>query len=91
MASTFRLTRLCALAALVTATSPAANAQVRTPQNGTPALPSADAVVVDSFDSVAQWRTNPADGVEIAIHPDSGPLRNGDGNEIKYNRLASPE
>jgi len=28
--------------------------------------------VVDSFESVSQWTTNPAQGVEVTIHPDSG-------------------
>lgn len=41
----------------------------------TPALtPSraADTIVVDSFDSLSQWRTNPSAGVEVSIHPDNG-------------------
>jgi len=33
----------------------------------------ADTSVIDSFDSVSQWSTNPAKGVEISIHSDSGP------------------
>lgn len=28
--------------------------------------------VIDSFDSVSQWTTNPAKGVEITLHPDAG-------------------
>ncbi len=28
-------------------------------------------IVLDSFDSVSQWTTMPADGVEISGHPDS--------------------
>ena len=32
----------------------------------------ADTSVIDSFDSVSQWSTNPAKGVEISIHSDSG-------------------
>ncbi len=28
-------------------------------------------IVLDSFDSVSQWTTTPADGVEISVHPDS--------------------
>src|SRR5450759_2409475 len=28
-------------------------------------------IVLDSFDSVTQWTATPADGVEIAVHPDS--------------------
>ncbi len=31
-------------------------------------------IVLDSFDSVSQWTTTPADGVEISVHPDSGGL-----------------
>ena len=31
----------------------------------------ASTIVVDSFDSVNQWSTNPAAGVEIAIHPEA--------------------
>lgn len=31
----------------------------------------APTIVLDSFDSVSQWTTNPSDGVEITIHPDS--------------------
>lgn len=32
----------------------------------------ADTVLVDSFDSVSQWSTNPAAGVQITLHSDSG-------------------
>ncbi|HKC81291.1 MAG TPA: hypothetical protein VKB91_08860, partial [Gemmatimonadaceae bacterium] len=28
-------------------------------------------IVLDAFDSVTQWTTAPADGVEISVHPDS--------------------
>ena len=35
-------------------------------------LLAADTVVIDSFDSVGQWTTNPAAGVEISIHSDTG-------------------
>jgi len=28
-------------------------------------------IVLDAFDSVSQWTTTPADGVEISVHPDS--------------------
>jgi hypothetical protein len=31
-------------------------------------------IVLDSFDSVTQWTTTPADGVEISVHPDSSGL-----------------
>src|SRR5213596_2491359 len=27
-------------------------------------------IVLDSFDSVTQWTTTPADGVEVSVHPD---------------------
>jgi len=33
---------------------------------------SADTTAIDSFESVGQWSTNPAQGVEISIHSDSG-------------------
>jgi hypothetical protein len=33
--------------------------------------PAATTIVLDSFDSVSQWTTTPADGVEISVHPDS--------------------
>lgn len=51
----------CACAAAVSAQQPVAAA-----------VPRAGVVVVDAFDSVAQWTAVPADGVEISIHPDSG-------------------
>src|SRR4051812_31822246 len=35
--------------------------------------PAADTVVIDSFDSVSQWHTNPSAGVEVSVHPDDGP------------------
>jgi hypothetical protein len=82
MANTFRLARLCALAVLVTTASPATSAQIPASPSGTPRLPSADSVVVDSFESVSQWRTNPAAGVEIAIRPDSG--RHGRGLRVDF-------
>src|SRR6185503_4993286 len=31
-------------------------------------------IVLDSFDSVSQWTTTPADGVEISVHPESSGL-----------------
>jgi hypothetical protein len=31
-------------------------------------------ILLDSFDSVSQWTTTPADGVEISVHPDSNGL-----------------
>lgn len=34
-------------------------------------------IVLDSFDSVSQWTTNPSDGVEITIHPDKNGAHGG--------------
>ena len=34
-----------------------------------PATPTT--IVLDSFDSVSQWTTTPAEGVEVSVHPDS--------------------
>ncbi|MDB4870093.1 MAG: coagulation factor 5/8 type protein, partial [Gemmatimonadales bacterium] len=44
-----------------------------TPASATPAVtaPAPTTIVLDSFDSVSQWTTTPADGVEISVHPDS--------------------
>lgn len=39
----------------------------------TAAQTSVPTIVLDAFDSVTQWTTMPADGVEISVHPDSGP------------------
>ena len=36
----------------------------------------ADTVVIDSFDSLTRWRTNPSEGVEVSIHSDRGPRGN---------------
>lgn len=67
------LALLCALALLLKlATSPDASAQASAPQIRKPGLVPARSLMVDSFDSVSQWSTNPAAGVEIAIHSDSG-------------------
>lgn len=38
--------------------------------------------LLDSFDSVTQWHTNPSSGVEITIHPDSG--RTGRGMRVDF-------
>jgi hypothetical protein len=48
----------------------ARNANARTPDT----MPSraSDTVVVDSFDSLSWWYTNPSAGVEVSIHPDNG-------------------
>ena len=48
----------------------------------------ADTSVIDSFDSVSQWRTNPAKGVEISIHPDSG--RHGRGMRVDFDFHGNP-
>src|SRR5438105_2677323 len=32
--------------------------------------PAANTIVLDRFDSVTQWKTTPAEGVEISVHPD---------------------
>jgi F5/8 type C domain-containing protein/alpha-L-rhamnosidase-like protein len=39
-------------------------------------------VVIDSFESVSQWTAQPADGVEITIHSDSG--RHGRGMRLDF-------
>jgi hypothetical protein len=31
-----------------------------------------DTLLLDSFDTLSQWTTNPAQGVEVSVHPDSG-------------------
>src|SRR5881296_1946270 len=35
-----------------------------------PAPATASSIVLDSFDSVTQWTTTPAEGVEVSVHPD---------------------
>jgi len=35
-----------------------------------PANTAANTIVLDRFDSVTQWKTTPAEGVEISVHPD---------------------
>lgn len=45
-------------------------------------LPAGHNILVDAFDSVSDWHTNPAKGVEISIHPDSG--RNGRGMRVDF-------
>src|SRR5450756_830741 len=61
-------------------TTPPSNPPAPTPVPAImPAVPVAPAaqtnvpttIVLDSFDSVTQWTATPADGVEIAVHPDS--------------------
>ncbi len=50
----------------------AASAQANPPQISKPGLVPANFVVLDSFDSVSQWSTNQAAGVELTVHQDSG-------------------
>ena len=60
------------------------NASAQTSSQPTPksGLAAVNSVVVDSFDSVSQWSTNPAAGVEITVHPDSG--RHGSGLRLDF-------
>ena len=44
--------------------------------------PADSARVIDSFDSVSQWKVTPADGVEMTIHSDSG--RHGRGARLDF-------
>jgi hypothetical protein len=37
----------------------------------------ANTIVLDNFDSVSQWTTTPAEGVEISVHPDPSGLHGG--------------
>lgn len=79
MNETCKIAPLSALALLlILAANPDASAQTGTPQIREPGLVS----MLDSFDSVTQWRTNPAEGVEITIHPDSG--RHGRGMRVDF-------
>ena len=48
----------------------------------------ADTSVIDSFDSVSQWTTNPAKGVEISIHSDSG--RHGRAMRVDFDFHGNP-
>ena len=57
-------------------TNPPSNPPTPTPIPAVvPATPvvqtTAPTIVLDAFDSVSQWTTTPADGVEISVHPDS--------------------
>jgi len=73
MREAHKIAPLSALALLlILAASPDASAQTSAPQIRKPALVSGHSLVVDSFDSVSQWSTNPADGVEITVRSDSG-------------------
>lgn len=63
------------------ATSPPSNPPKPTPiPSIVPAQPviAANAtIMLDSFDSVSQWTTAPAEGVEISVHPDPSGLHGG--------------
>lgn len=59
-----------------------ANGPAGKPRMRQAALPLGTRLLVDSFDSVSQWTTNPSQGVEIAVHPDSG--RNGRGMRVDF-------
>ena len=59
-----------------TPTAPLPNPPTPTPIAAiVPAVPVAQTtvptIVLDAFDSVTQWTTTPADGVEISVHPES--------------------
>ena len=83
MSEVSKMTPLSALALLlILATSPDVTAQTSAPQIRKPGLVSVDSLVVDAFDSVSQWSTNFADGVEITVHPDSG--RHGLGMRLDF-------
>src|SRR6184192_4921379 len=41
-----------------------------TPVTAAPAQTVVPTIVLDSFDSVTQWTTAPAEGVEVSVHPD---------------------
>ena len=60
MSEEYKIAPLFALALLlILATGPDASAQTSAPQIRKPGLVSVDSLVVDSFDSVSQWTTNP--------------------------------
>ena len=40
------------------------------PVTAAPAQTAVPTIVLDSFDSVTQWTTTPAEGVEVSVHPD---------------------
>src|SRR6266571_8436936 len=40
------------------------------PVAAAPAQTAVPTIVLDNFDSVTQWRTAPAEGVEVSVHPD---------------------
>ena len=81
MSEAYKIGPLSALAfTLILATSPDATAQTQAFPK--PGLMSGASLVVDSFDSVSQWSTNPAAGVEITVHPDAG--RHGRGMRVDF-------
>src|SRR5437867_1428186 len=41
-----------------------------TPVTAAPAQTAVPTIVLDSFDSLTQWTTAPAEGVEVSVHPD---------------------
>src|SRR5438552_11939273 len=40
------------------------------PVNAAPAQTAVPTIVLDNFDSMTQWTTAPAEGVEVSVHPD---------------------
>ena len=61
-------------------TNPPANPPKPTPiPTVVPTTPvvAANTIVLDNFDSVTQWTTTPAEGVEISVHPDPSGLHGG--------------
>lgn len=73
---------------LIVSISGDAKAQIKAPPQQKPGFVAADSLVVDSFDSVSQWRANPAAGVEIAVHPDNG--RHGRGLRVDFDFHGHP-
>ena len=59
-----------------------ASAQANSPQLPKPESLPVSFHVVDSFDSVSQWSTNVAKGVELTVHADSG--RHGSGVRLDF-------
>ena len=59
-----------------------ASSQSNAPQIPKSRLAPVSSLVVDSFDSVSQWSTNPAKGAEITVHADSG--RHGSGLRLDF-------
>ena len=61
-------------------TTPPANPPAPTPiPTVVPTTPvvAANTIVLDNFDSVTQWTTTPAEGVEISVHPDPSGVHGG--------------